>query len=215
MTVTANQKRFTIFVDDDTKILIKRWLGDRKLTLASGSPRRKTILEAAGLLFDITVPQISEDAKPNVPPKKYALAHAICKLQSVTANDGVVVAADTIVVLDEHILGKPTDRDDARRILKMLSGKLHIVYTALALRDSSTGKVVADAEASRVIFRELTDSDIENYIDSGEPMDKAGAYGIQGMGEFLVERLDGRLNNVIGFPLQLFIDLLRELSGGL
>jgi septum formation protein len=97
----------------------------------------------------------------------------------------------------------------------VLSGKKHTVYTALALRDAGSGRVVADVEASRVTFRAVSDQQIEDYVDSGEPMDKAGAYGIQGMGEFLVDRLDGRLNNVIGFPLQLFVRLLRELAGGL
>lgn len=214
MNVTEEQKRFTIFVDDDTKILINRWLGGKKVTLASGSPRRREMLETVGLDFEVVIPPINEDAKPNVAPKMYAVAQAICKLQSVSVPEGIVIAADTIVVLGDKILGKPTDREDARRILRLLSGKKHIVYTALALRDSESGKVVVNAEASRVIFRELSDQDIESYVDSGEPLDKAGAYGIQGMGEFLVDRLDGHLNNVIGFPLELFVNLLRELAGG-
>jgi septum formation protein len=212
--VAEEQKRFTIFVDDDTRILINRWLGGKKVTLASGSPRRREILETVGLDFEVVIPPIDEDAIVNVTPKRFAVAQAICKLQSVNVSEGVVIAADTIVVLDDKILGKPTDREDARRILRLLSGEKHMVYTALALRDCESGKVVADAEASQVIFRKLSDQDIEDYVDSGEPLDKAGAYGIQGMGEFLVDRLDGHLNNVIGFPLELFVNLLRELAGG-
>lgn len=211
--MTADQKRFTIAVDEDTKILLRRWLGERSLTLASGSPRRRDILQAAGLEFEVVVPLLDESATANLPPKRFAISQAICKLQSVEAESGVVVAADTIVVLDDAVLGKPVDRNDARRILSLLSGQKHIVYTALAVRDAESGRVLADLEASRVTFKKLTEQQIEDYIDSGEPMDKAGAYGIQGMGEFLVDRLDGRLNNVIGFPPELFARILRELSG--
>jgi septum formation protein len=195
-------------------MLIKRWLGERPLTLASGSPRRRDILEAAGLEFEIVLPLLDESATIDLPPKRFAISQAICKLQSVEVKSGVVVAADTIVVLEDAVLGKPIDRADARRILGLLSDQTHTVYTALALRHVESGKVVADLEASRVIFKKLTEQQIEDYIDSGEPMDKAGAYGIQGMGEFLVDRLDGRLNNVIGFPPELFAKLLRELNGG-
>lgn len=214
VTLNARQKRFELSVDDDSRILIKRWLGDAHLTLASGSPRRKHILGLAGLDFDVVVPQVQESGTANLEPRKYALAQAVCKLQSVTVETGVVVAADTIVVCDDHILGKPSDREDARRILGLLSGRQHFVYTALALRNQESSRIAADVQASRVLFRKLTESEIEDYIDSGEPMDKAGAYGIQGMGELLVDRLDGSLSNVIGFPVSLFIKLLRELADG-
>ncbi|MCK4858026.1 MAG: septum formation protein Maf [candidate division Zixibacteria bacterium] len=210
--MSAPRNRFVLCIDEDTKILLAEKLRDRRLVLASSSPRRREILKLAGLDFKVVVPQVSEGGNTDMEPKKYALAQALCKLQSVTVNGAVVVAADTIVVCNGQILGKPTDCEDAARILRLLSGQKHYVYTALAIRDATTGNVVADVEASRVIFRTLSETDIADYIDSSEPLDKAGAYGIQGMGELLVDRLDGRLSNVIGLPVQLFVRLIGELD---
>jgi septum formation protein len=211
--VTAADHRFVLELDDDSKLTVARWLGGRRLTLASTSPRRRQILNELGVDFDVIPPGLSEEGRSDgLLPEKYALAQAICKLQSVEVDDGIVLAADTIVVCDGLILGKPADTGDARRILGLLAGRQHLVHTALALRDADTGKVVADVATSRVIFRQLSDQQIDGYIASGEPMDKAGAYGIQGMGELLVDRLDGSLSNVIGLPVKLLAKLLRELS---
>jgi septum formation protein len=201
-------------IDPDDKFEICHWLEGRTITLASGSPRRKQIMEMLGLTFEVRPSGLPEEANTSgMKPQQYALAQAICKLQSVPVEQGVLIAADTIVVLDKLILGKPTDEDDALRILNLLSGQTHCVHTALALRDADSGRFVGDVATSRVTFRELSDEQLRDYIASGEPMDKAGAYGIQGMGELLVDRLDGSLSNVIGFPVFMFARLLRELCG--
>jgi septum formation protein len=130
----------------------------------------------------------------------------------VPGASGITVAADTIVVLDNGILGKPVDKADAKRMLRLLSGRRHFVITSLALRDNVSGRTICDCERSYVTFHPQSDEAIASYVDSGEPMDKAGAYGIQGMGELLVEKLEGSLHNVIGFPIGLFVRMIRELQ---
>lgn len=214
MSTVATERRFELEIDPDDKFEIARWLTGRQITLASGSPRRREIMEMLGLTFEVRPSNLDEDARTDcVEPRHYALAQAVCKLQSVPVEHGIVIAADTIVVLGDKILNKPTDTDDALRILKTLAGQTHHVHTALALRDADAGRHVGNVATSRVTFRKLTDDQLREYIASGEPMDKAGAYGIQGMGELLVDRLDGSLSNVIGFPVFMFAKLLRELCG--
>lgn len=210
----TTERRFELEIDPDDKFEINRWLNDRVVTLVSGSPRRREIMKLLGLEFEVRPSKLSEDGNSDsVAPQHYALAQAICKLQSVPVEQGIAIGADTIVVLDGELLHKPTDEADALRILRKLSGQTHTVYTALALRDIDSGKHVGNVAASRVTFRKLSDEQLRDYIATGEPMDKAGAYGIQGMGELLVDRLDGSLSNVIGFPVFLFARLLRELCG--
>lgn len=211
MTVAAAQRRFVLRINEEIKSVLRSLLGDSEITLASGSPRRKEILALGGVRCRILVPDIDEEPLAEVEPQQFALDLACRKLDNIPRQNGITVAADTIVVLDNHILGKPLDRVDAIRMLRTLSGRRHNVITALAVRNDADGRRVVGCDRSYVTFHALVDSDIESYVDSGEPMDKAGAYGIQGMGELLVEKLEGSLHNVIGFPIDLFVDLLTEL----
>ena len=212
MTVAIEPRRFVLTVDEQIKSELKALLGNTPVTLASGSPRRREILALAGLTCRVIVPDVDEDIPIGVSPKQFALDIAKHKLAHVSNTDGITVAADTIVVLDEKILGKPVDKADARRMLHLLSGRCHYVITSLALRDNLKGRTICDCEKSYVTFHPLSDEAISSYVESGEPMDKAGAYGIQGMGELLVENLEGSLHNVIGFPIELFVRMVRELQ---
>ena len=187
MTVAIEPRRFVLTVDEQIKSELKALLGDTPVTLASGSPRRREILALAGLTCRVIVPDVDEDVPVGVSPKQFALDIATHKLAHVPGASGITVAADTIVVLDNHILGKPVDKADARRMLRLLSGRRHYVITSLALRDNVCGREICDCEKSYVTFHSQSDEAVASYVDSGEPMDKAGAYGIQGMGELLVE----------------------------
>ncbi len=216
MTETASmtlKKRFSLHIEDQLKEELQRLIGGRPVTLASGSPRRKQILRLAGIAPKIIVPDVNEDLDGIESPRDYAITLARLKLESIPADESLTIAADTIVVLNDKILGKPVDNLDARRILRFLSGRRHWVMTALALRNGKSDKIYVDGEKSYVTFNDLKSADIKCYVDSGEPMDKAGAYGIQGMGELLVEKLEGSLLNVIGFPIELFVRMLREMEG--
>ncbi len=178
--------------------------------LASGSPRRREILRLAGVKCRIEPPEVDETVPELVNPFEFAIRLAKAKLDATPVTGQLTVAADTIVVLGNVILGKPVDEADARRMLHTLSGQRHYVLTALAIRDCNE-RVIADADKTYVKFHQLSEAAISEYVDSKEPMDKAGAYGIQGMGELLVEDLEGSLHNVIGFPIEMFVRMMREL----
>lgn len=210
MNTMTISKRFVLEVDPGIRASLRDLIGEGQVVLASGSPRRREILRLAGVSCSVVIPDVDESVIDGVEPRQFAIDLAKCKLDSVAHSGELAIAADTIVVLDNVILGKPTDKADAYRMLRMLSGERHYVITALAVRDRD-GRIVADADKTYVKFRNLTDAGISSYIDSGEPMDKAGAYGIQGMGELLVENLEGSLHNVIGFPIELFVRMMREL----
>jgi septum formation protein len=212
MTVAIRPRRFVLTIDEQIKSELKALLGHTPVTLASGSPRRREILALAGVDCKVFVPDVDEDIPDCASPEQFALDIAAHKLSHVPGTKGITVAADTIVVLDNRILGKPADKADAGKMLRLLSGRRHYVITALALRDNVGGRMICDFDKSYVTFHPLSDEAITSYVDSGEPMDKAGAYGIQGMGELLVEKLEGSLHNVIGFPIELFVHMVRELQ---
>jgi septum formation protein len=173
-----------------------------RLILASGSPRRKALLRAAGLRFDVIESGISEMRVPGEPGRDYTLRIAGEKALSVSARipDTLVLGADTIVICDDKILVKPNDPDEACRMLATLSGKTHTVVTAYAL--ASLGNILeAEPVTSQVTFRRLSNTEIEQYVATGEPLDKAGAYGIQGRGEDLIAMVVGSRDNVMGLPL--------------
>lgn len=181
---------------------VRRLAGEFRFTLASGSPRRRKILNEVGISFEVIIPDIEEICDIRLPPEKLAIDLAQQKLASITATAGhVYLSCDTIVVLDGELLTKPLDVSDARRILFTLSGRTHSVYTGLALCNGSTNKHYYGVEESRVRFHKLDARIIDEYIASGEPLDKAGAYGIQGMGGFFVDSIEGNIDNVIGLPL--------------
>jgi len=180
------------------------------IILASNSPRRKELLRQIGLEFRVDPADVDERVLPNELPEGYAVRVALDKARvaAARAGTGIVIAADTIVVLNNEILGKPADPADAERMLKLLSGNVHRVITGLAVMDADTGKALTRASVTRVWFRSLAQHEIKSYVDTGEPLDKAGAYGIQEHGALLVEKIDGCYFNVVGLPLSLLGELL-------
>ncbi len=183
-----------------------------RLVLGSRSPRRVELLQAIGVDFVQRIPDIEESPRPGELPYVYAVRLAEEKALEIAAGCDaidIVIGCDTIVVLGEHILEKPTDQDDAHRLLTTLSGKQHVVCSALALAGPH-GLLKSGYELTTVYFHHVTPQQISDYIQSGEPMDKAGAYGIQGMGSFLVDRIEGNLDTVVGLPRSLLDRLAGE-----
>jgi septum formation protein len=188
---------------------IKELLGERKLILASSSPRRADILGREGVEFEIKPPPNIKEESAASDPVEHVLLLSKEKAQSVSrqVEEGIILGADTIVVLDGEIMGKPQNKEEAFFILKKLSGNTHRVYTGITLLNKYNGKMISDYDCTEVKFNQLEDEKIVAYIETGEPMDKAGAYGIQGMGSFLVDSIQGNLDNVIGLPT----DKLKEM----
>lgn len=182
-----------------------------QIVLGSGSPRRVELLTETGIPFRQSIPHIVEQAFPGEEPYPYALRLAEEKGLAVSARfspQEIVIGCDTIVVLHQHLLEKPENEEDAFRILSLLSGNAHVVCSAVAFVNHHE-VVRSGFELTRVFFNPLSPDRIREYIRSGEPMDKAGAYGIQGMGGFLVDRIDGNLDTVVGLPRT----LLERLAG--
>src|SRR5690554_5852914 len=188
-------------------------LSTHRLILASASPRRRELLRMLGLDFEILVSN-AEESKGELPdsPGEQVIELAARKAGEIAGlhPDALVIAADTIVVAEKQILDKPGDEEDARRMLSFLSGRWHEVYTGVALVKAAEKKRLVDYERTRVKFRPLSREEIDRYIRSGEPMDKAGAYGIQGLGAVLVERIEGCFFNVVGLPLAKLTLMLKE-----
>ncbi|MDI6740934.1 MAG: Maf family protein [Candidatus Edwardsbacteria bacterium] len=195
---------------------ISKYLNWPKLILASGSPRRRQLLAALGADFTVVVPRISESVNSGDDPARTAriLAKdkAVWVSQSHHADRGrrIIVAADTLVALRRQVLGKPADAADAARMLSLLSEKWHTVVTGICLLDRMTGKTAAGTETTNVKFRKLSGRFIRDYVASGEPLDKAGAYGIQELGALLVERIQGCYFNVVGLPLARLAKMLER-----
>ena len=182
------------------------------LVLASKSPRRREILRNAGIRFVIRtadVPEVRGDEEEAVP---YALRLAREKAEAVQASaDEVVLGADTVVVLNEHILEKPVDEKDARRMLGLLCGQRHEVVTAVCLRRGE--EILTGAETTSVYFGPMSEGEISEYVASGEPMDKAGGYAIQGLASKYIVRVEGCYFNVVGLPIALVYRLLKRMAG--
>jgi septum formation protein len=182
--------------------------------LASASPRRAELLRAAGVAFDVQPAQVDESIHDNESPETYVRRVAVAKARAVhqQAPERVVLAADTTVVIDGAILGKPLDAGDARRMLRLLAGRRHEVMTAVTVIAPSDEGVREDTqlETTNVEFAPLSGEEIDWYIDSGEPMDKAGAYGIQGLASRFVVRVDGSYSNVVGLPVALVYQMLKR-----
>ncbi|MBR5582483.1 MAG: septum formation inhibitor Maf [Phascolarctobacterium sp.] len=173
-----------------------------QVILASASPRRLALLQQIGIEATVCPADFDEVSGSAVQAEDVVLANAVGKCQAVVKIKGdslPVIAADTVVVAEGVILGKPQDAEDAIAMLKQLSGKTHKVLTGIAV--SYAGEMLAEVCETKVVFRYLTDEEIKNYVATGEPLDKAGAYGIQGKGAVLVEKIDGCYNNVVGLPL--------------
>jgi septum formation protein len=188
-------------------------LGTRvRVVLASQSPRRRELLALVGIPHDVVPADIDESVWPGEAPGPHCERLARDKAAVVAAlfPDAATIGSDTIVVIDGDILGKPTDAAHARDMLRRLSGRAHVVHTAVAV--SYDGRIVSAVERVGVTFRALTDDDIDAYIATGEPMDKAGAYGIQGYGATIVERIDGDYFSVMGLSLVRLVSLFAGLG---
>jgi septum formation protein len=180
------------------------------LILASASPRRLELLRQAGITFEVHPAHIPEQRKPGEAPLAYALRLAEEKARAVAQRfpGHHILGADTIVVADEHLLEKPLDHADAARMLRILSGRAHEVTTAVSLVKPN-GQSDTRACTTRVFFRVLDDDEIQRYVASNEPMDKAGAYAIQGGAATFADRMEGEYSNVVGLPLPLVTEMLR------
>ena len=181
-----------------------------RIVLASGSPRRQELLQRIGLReFEISVPDVEEWYPPELAPEDIVAYISREKSQAVqAAADAIVITADTMVFLDQQRLGKPRDEADALRMLTELSGRRHTVCTGVTVRQGQ--RSLTRAQSTDVYFRPASESELRAYIRTGEPMDKAGAYGIQGRGALLVERIDGDFFNVMGLPVLLLSRMLAE-----
>ena len=182
------------------------------LLLASGSPRRRELLEQIGLRFTVHPVDIDETPDPGETPREYVLRLARQKAAAgaVRVPGTLVLAADTTVTLDGDLLGKPEDEADARRMLRRLQGREHEVATGVAL--VAEARMVSAVEVSRVRFLPMTETEIAWYAATGEPLDKAGAYAIQGIGGLFIASLEGNYSNVVGLPLPVVHRLFRELD---
>lgn len=197
--------------------------GAPELILASASPRRRDLLRAIGLDPRVEPAEVDETPDPGEDPSELVLRLAVAKARAVAgapagagqpSGDRIVIGADTVIDCDGEVLGKPVDRADARRMLEQLSGRSHVVATGVAVVGWCRGRSVEASaiDRSRVTFRALSAAEIEWYLDSGEPMGKAGAYAIQGLGSLLVERLEGSYHGVVGLPLVVLDRLLGEVG---
>jgi len=191
-----------------------------RIILASGSPRRRALLEALGLSFEVVVSDVHEPGGmlPRLTETEAAagvISNARMKLDAVVARldtPALVIAADTLVFLTDHILGKPADLAEARAMLAALSGRTHEVITGLAVCDTASGAVAEGAEITEVTFRQLSSAEIECFVEVVNPVDRAGAYTVDGPGTLLVERYNGCYQNVLGLPLIRLDLLLHELG---
>jgi septum formation protein len=183
-----------------------------RVVLASASPRRRELLNLIGIPHEVRPANIDETMRPREAPSRHAERLAREKASAISERDAdlITIGADTVVVVNRKVLGKPADAADAARMLGMLSGREHTVITAVAV---SRGRKLRSAiEEVRVRFRRLSDDEIEAYIATGEPMDKAGAYGIQGFGATIVERIEGDYFAVMGLPLVRLVGLMRDVG---
>ena len=183
-----------------------------RLVLASQSPRRADLLRRAGYQFDVEPAHIDESARPGEPPAVFVERLAREKAVAIgrLRPSDVVIGADTVVVVNHVVLGKPNDATDARDMLRRLSGRTHEVLTGVAV--AAAGRTVAEVARTVVQFTQLSEEDVAWYVGTGEPADKAGAYGVQGLASRFVERIDGSYSNVVGLPVSVVARLLRAVA---
>lgn len=188
------------------------------LILASQSPRRRRLLQRLGLRFTVHVSPAQEVMPPDAEPAPLVQSLALQKARPVAADhpDALTLAADTVVALDDEILGKPASREEAASMLRRLSDATHTVYTGIGLTHPATDRTATAVTATHVTFGTLSDEEITAYVATGSPMDKAGSYGIQDdLGALFVERIDGDYYNVVGLPLRRLYLTLRDAFGDL
>ena len=182
------------------------------IILASSSPRRKEILTGMGIRFECRSAAANEDT--DLPPREAVLEISERKARAGAAGlpEGIVIGADTLVSLDGVRLGKPADSAEAIRMLRSLSGRTHSVFTGVCLLDAASGKIEKQAAETKVTFRRLEEDEIRDYVDTGEPLDKAGAYGIQGGAGAFVESIEGSWTNVMGLPVEMLKEMLSRMT---
>ncbi|SHI98014.1 Maf family protein [Desulfofundulus thermosubterraneus] len=180
--------------------------------LASSSPRRSMLLEQLGLPFTVVAPEVAEEVQEGLPPHQLVETLALRKAGAVepSISKGLVVAADTVVVWQGKVLGKPADAREAAEMLSLLAGNEHEVFTGLAVMEKPSGRRVVTHERTRVRFRPLTTEEIARYVATGEPLDKAGAYAAQGLGAIFIAGIRGCYFNVVGLPLARLAQVLKE-----
>lgn len=184
----------------------------KKIVLASASPRRKELLEGTGLKFEVDASDYEEDMSVRMEPHKLArfLSREKAKAIAERHKNALIIAADTFIVFKGRLLGKPHTGKEATKMLEMLSSKSHSVITGYTVLDTGTKKVVTGSEETKVYFKRLSEKEIRNYVRTKEPLDKAGAYAIQGLGAVIVERIEGDFFNVVGLPLSALVESLKK-----
>ncbi len=185
-----------------------------KLVLASSSPRREELLKRLDLNFTIVPSKINENELSGLSPEILVQEIARAKAEEVAelVEDTVIIAADTVVVKDEKIIGKPKDKDDARKMLEYLQGKTHKVYSGIAVLSTTSGKTLVDVDYTDVYIRSMDEREINEYIATGEPLDKAGSYGIQGFGGIFIEKINGSYFTVMGLPIHKLALMLKKFN---
>lgn len=188
-------------------------LNQKKLVLASASPRRKKLLKELGFQFEVIPSTIEEYVPPGTLPDDAVKTLALQKAQDISNTlkyPAIIIGADTTVVINNESLGKPRDTQEAFEMLKLLSGNTHTVITGIAIIDNSNNKSIVDSVYSEVTFKKLSDEEIVNYIKTKEPMDKAGAYAIQGIGSIFIEKIQGCYSNIVGLPVPRLNEILKQ-----
>lgn len=183
----------------------------KKIILASTSPRRKEILEKTRLIFSIEGSDYEEDMSLPLAPHELVKFLSLEKAKSVAKKhtDALIIAADTIVTFEDRVLGKPHTAEKAKEMLLMLNGKRNTVITGVAIIDTTTGRTESFSDEADIYLKQLTESEIDNYISSGEPLDKAGAYAIQGLGSVFIKKIDGDFFAVMGLPIEKIAESLK------
>jgi septum formation protein len=186
----------------------------QRIILATGSPTRRKIAERTGLKFDFIPSKYVEDMSLNLPPEELAMELAYGKAEDVAKDlsEGIVLGIDTFAYFNGQVIGKPEDKEDAFKMLKGFSNNVHLVYSGICLIDCKTKKIIKDFDLTRVKFRDLDDSEINRYVESGESLNKAASYAIQENGDVLIERVEGCYLNIAGFPFNKIVDGLKKLG---
>jgi septum formation protein len=184
----------------------------KTIILASASPRRKELLAKIGLKFEVEPSDYEEEIHSELEPHELVRQISIKKAESVAVRhkDAIIIAADTIGVIGNKVLGKPHTENEACKMLKEISGKPHSVITGFTVLNAATNKIISRTVNTKVYIKKLTEQEIDAYVKTGEPLDKAGAYAIQGLGAMIVEKIEGDYYNVMGLPLNALTEALKE-----
>lgn len=186
----------------------------RKIILASTSPRRQELLKRIGLRFTIEPSDYEEDMTLDLPPRELAKFLSRGKAEAVAKRhkNAVVIGADTFVVFRNKLMGKPHSPAEAKKMLRMLSGKTNSIVTGLTVIDTASGKRISRSSEAKVSFRKMTAGEINGYVRSGEPLDKAGAYGVQDIGSIFIRKIEGDYSSILGLPVGTLTNILRQLG---